>query len=118
MSRQILGAEERLKLLEENEDDSNLVVSLEIFNRCVLNTLNVKSLLLCLLLFSSILGLFLQNIWLLAHEVLQELSKHERSTLILFFLASKFVLDLQAVVLHVFVPTLRLSKLLFNAFKF
>ena len=118
MGGQVLSAEERLELLEQNENDANLVIPLEILDRSPLDALYVEGFAFCILLRCSILGLLLQNVRLLAHEVLQELGQHERSPLVLLFLASQLVLYLKAVVLHVFVAALRLGELLLDALKF
>ena len=88
MGGQVLSAEERLELLEQNENDANLVIPLEILDGRALDALDVEGFALCILLRCSILGLLLQNVRLLAHEVLQELGQHESSPLVLLFLAS------------------------------
>lgn len=62
--------------------------------------------------------MLLKNIWLLAHEVLQELSQHQGCALVLFLLATQLFIDFKAVILHVFIVSLRVSQFLLNLFKF
>ena len=50
MGGQVLSAKERLELLEEDENDADLVISLQILDRSALDALNLESFALCILL--------------------------------------------------------------------
>ena len=47
---QVLSAKERLQLLEEDEDNASLIITAQVFNRSLLDTLDIKSLVLSTLL--------------------------------------------------------------------
>ena len=109
ISRQVLCTQEWLKLLEQDEDYSYLVIAVQVLHRRPLDTFDIHSFLVGIFLRGCEFGLLLQNIRLLTHQIFQELSKHQCCSLVLFFLTAELVLDLKTVVLHIFVLSLRVS---------
>jgi len=115
---QVLSRQKRLQLLEQDENDADFVIAAQMLHRCLLNTLDIHCFLLSVFLGCGEASLLFENVGLLAHQIFQELSQHQSSTLIFFFLAAELVIDFQAVVLHLFVARLRLSQFFLDFFEF